>query len=63
MSSNDDTPDDPTSDDYRRSALEEHRDLFERIRDDESLPQRIRYQYGQVPLKRLDELQEGDGNA
>jgi hypothetical protein len=63
MTINDDTTDDPTSDDYRRSALEKRRDLFERIRDDESLPQQIRYQYGQVPLERLDELQEGATDA
>jgi hypothetical protein len=63
MSINNDTTDDPTSDDYRRSALEERRDLFERIRDDESLPQQIRYQYGQVPLELLDGLQEGSADA
>jgi hypothetical protein len=63
MSINDDTTGDPTSDDYRRSALEERRDLFERIRDDESLPQQIRYQYGQVPLELLDGLQEGSADA
>ena len=63
MSINDDTTDDPTSDDYRRSALEERRDLFERIRDNESLPQQIRYRYGQLPLELLEGLQEGATDA
>lgn len=52
----------PATDDYRRNALEEKRELFVEIRDDETLPDAIRYKYGQRPLEKLDELTEGETN-
>lgn len=50
----------PATDDYRRRFLEEHRELFERIRDGEDISAEFRHKYGQRPLELLDELQEAD---
>ncbi len=50
----------PTDDAYRQRVLEDHRDVFETIRDGEEINPTLREKYGRRVLQKLRTLQEGD---